>query len=203
MRRSFALLFSTAALFTCAVGLMSQTAGSAKTPELKLSTIIEKDTYFLHEKVRVRTEFTNLSGKLLCFPPPAQECNVPAMGSVITTGRPVKASEYDHFICVIDGSGPWPREKLLATIELHWVKIPPNLTYTTGFAAAVVELNAPGEWRLESTYHPPVGPFNPKAYREYLESAAAEEGCSIPKVGVSAEPLTVTVEHSHSRPKGN
>lgn len=160
-------------------------------PELKLRIVVEKDTYTLNERVTVKSEFTNLTSKTICFPVPDQDCKTTATGSVLTTGEPAGARDYDLFLCHAHGGGP-TRAELGSEIRNRWIKLPPNAVYVTKPAQAIASLNQTGEWKLKASYDPPVGAYS-RDYEKMLQSAAEDEGCSLPRSMVDAEPKIISV----------
>ena len=192
MRQCLSILFVLSAFGLSSVATRSQVAREAhpsSTPELKLKTVLTKQTYNLNENVVTQAVFTNLSEKTLCFPKPDQE-RINSMQGYLTTKPtpPPGNQETEVFIDVIDGRGVWPRDKLLREIQQHWVKVSPKMEYTTESVQVKVNLKWPGEWRLQKTYRPPEG-----SYREQLKSAAMSVGCTLPEGPVSAEVVTITV----------
>ncbi len=159
--------------------------------QMKLRILIEKNIYALNERVIVKSEFTNLTSKTLCFPVPDQECERTATGWVITKGKPIGAGDYDLFICHSDGGGP-TRAEVESDIKQKWIKLPPNTVYVTRPAQADAALSQPGEWKLKASYNPPVGAFSDD-YEKMLQSATEGEGCILPGSKVIAEPKTITV----------
>ena len=197
VKRRLEIFLALFALGVCSICALSQAAENTllrKAPELKLRIMLGKETYTLHEKVFTKAEFTNLSDKTLCFPEPVQDCVDSVPGYLITKGEaPANTpGEHEQFICVRDGRA-WPGEKLPSEIEQRWIKLAPNKVYVTKSAEANVIFDVPGQWRLETTYHPPEGPFHPAEFRRHIESAARMVGCTIPETAVSAEPITVNV----------
>jgi hypothetical protein len=193
--RVFFLMLAVAAL---SVTAQLQTSVKSKTirpspPELKVTVISSKETYFLREDVFTKTEFLNLTDKTLCFPEPSQDCEITGTGSVITSGEALVAEERETFVCHADSRGR-PREELLTEIEQHWIKLAPNAAYTTKLAKAQVSLSVIGPWRLKAIYHPPECSFSTAAEcASYLQSAAQRVGCVVPEVVVTAAPVTVSV----------
>jgi len=161
-------------------------------PELRLRIIPDNETYFLHDKIVTRTEFVNLTDKTLCFPEPAQDCEVTSSGSLTTTSEPVGTGERDWFHCHMDGGGA-SREKLVAEIEQHWIKLAPNAAYITKSAEAQWDLSVVGQWRLKATYAPPECAFNIVECTKDLKSAAQAVGCTVPEKVNSADPVIVNV----------
>jgi len=166
-------------------------AQQTEAPQLKLRIVTEKDTYTLNERVMVKSELTNLTSKTLCFPVPDQDCETTAIGSIVTTGDPIKAGQVDRFICHADGGGP-SEPQLEPEIKDRWVMLSPNAVYTTKFAAAKAGLNQLGDWRLRASYHPPVGAFS-RNYVTMLQSAAERIGCTLPDSTAVAEPKIISV----------
>jgi hypothetical protein len=166
-------------------------AQKTEAPQLKLRLVTEKDLYTLNERVMVKSELTNLTSKTLCFPVPDQDCETTAIGSIITTGDPVKAGQVDRFICHADGGGP-SEAQLESEIKNRWIKLPPNAVYTTKFAEAQASLNQLGDWRLRASYYPPVGAFS-RDYVTVLQSAAERMGCKLPDSEAVAEPKIIRV----------
>jgi len=194
-RRVFFIMLAIAASSICA---QSQTSVESKTirpspPELRVKVISSKETYFLREDVFSKAEFLNLTDKTLCFPEPAQDCEITGTGSVITSGEALVAEERETFVCHADSRGR-PREELLTEMEQHWIKLAPNAAYTTKLAKAQVRLSVVGPWRLKAIYHPPECSFSTAAEcASYLQSAAQRVGCVVPEVVVTAAPVTVNV----------
>jgi hypothetical protein len=190
---TISLLFT---LSACAIVTASQTVASknrSATPVLQLRIIPSKETYAPRESVITKTVFTNLSDKLLCFPKPEQGRQVAAQGYLaIQVVAPSESPEFEQFIEVIDGPGPWPREKLLSEIKERWIKLPPKETYTTEAAQVPATFGMPGQWQLKETYRPPEGSFQ-SAYREQLKSAALSVGCTLPDTPVPAEAITINI----------
>jgi hypothetical protein len=160
--------------------------------DLTMTTIAEKQTFVLHEKVRTRVEFRNSGPNTYCLPKPPQDCTNDYPGSAVTTGHPVPDTrEYEIFICHYDTGGPHTKD-LESEIRLHWIILAPNTTYLTDGADAVVDLDRPGEWQLETVYDPPVGAFNPDAVRKEIMSATGKVGCIVP-AKISSKPITIQV----------
>lgn len=203
MRQSLSILFVLCTFVLSSVATRSQIevkALSPSTPELKIKTILSKPTYNLNENAVTQTVFTNLSEKTLCFPKPDQERMNSTEGYLITKVMPPSGvQETEIFIDVIDGRGIWPREKLRAEIQQHWVKVPPRMEYTTESAQVKTNFNWPGEWRVQKTYRPPEGSFDPAGYRERMKFAALSVGCTLPETEVSAEVVTLTVHSGWER----
>jgi hypothetical protein len=166
-------------------------AQKTEAPQLKLRLVTEKDSYTLNERVMVKSELTNLTSKTLCFPVPDQDCETTAIGSIVTTGDPVKSGQVDRFICHADGGGP-SEAQLESEIKNRWIELPPNAVYTTKFAEAQASLNQLGDWRLRASYHPPVGAFS-RDYVTVLQSAAERIGCKLPDSAAVAEPKIISV----------
>ncbi len=186
------------ALGMCSIGARSQTAPgtpSSPAPILKLRIILGKETYSLHEPVFIKTEFTNLSDKTVCFPKPEQGRTIPAQGYLATKViAPPGATGYEEFIEVIDGVGVWPRGKLLSEIGQRWIWLPPHDVYIPDPAQVRTDFNFPGNWQIEETYQPPEGSFDRAGeYREYLKAAALSVGCTLPETEVSAQPVAISI----------
>jgi hypothetical protein len=166
-------------------------------PMLKLTTVPNKAAYSLNETVLTRTVFTNLSDKTLCFPKPDQERYDSVQGDLNTKVIPPPGSpETDRFIFinVIDRRVVWPQETLLKEIKERWVMLHPRSEYTTESVQVKEHFNLPGEWRLQKTYRPPDGSFDPKgAYRDRLKAAALSVGCTLPETKVSAGIVPITI----------
>ncbi len=174
-----------------AVTMWSQT--SKPNVSIELRTISDKETYALKESIMVKSELTNLSTKVLCFPRPSQVCEDSALGYLVTKGiPPAGARDTDQFVCHTDGGGTWPREKLILEIKQKWIKLAPGKQYVTETIHVPIDLTAAGQWQLETTYHPPEGAFQPTKFRDYLNSAAKEAGCWVPQGKVIAEPISIT-----------
>jgi hypothetical protein len=157
--------------------------------------ILGKETYSLHEPVFIKTEFTNLSDKTLCFPKPDQGRTNSVQGYLaMEVTAPPGDTEIEKFIEVIDGKGVWPREKLLSEIKQRWIWLPPHEVYVPDPAQVQTEFNFPGNWQIEETYQPPEGSFDRAGeYRKYLKSAALSVGCTLPETEVSAQPVTINI----------
>jgi hypothetical protein len=184
-------------LGVCSPFAWPQTSKSPVKPrvsELKLQIIPEKETYSLADRLSVRTEFTNITGRTLCFPQPSQKDEVPAQGYVITEaiGPPDTPGE-DHFLDHYDGGGTWPLDKLVQEIRERWIWLAPNAVYRTGLAQIRTNFSTPGQWRLEAAYHSPEGSFHPAEFRKYLSTAGRIAGCTVPQSVVSAEPISLSV----------
>ncbi len=164
-------------------------------PLLKLRIILGKETYALHEPLFIKTEFTNLSDRTLCFPKPEQGRTVPVQGYLVTgVIAPPGDNEVEKFIEVFDGGGVWPREKLLSEIKQRWIWLPPHEVYVSDPAQVQTELNFPGNWQIEETYQPPEGSFDRAGeYRKYLKTTALSVGCTLPETEVSTQPVTISV----------
>jgi hypothetical protein len=161
--------------------------------DLKVRIIPDKTTYVLREKVFTKIEFRNSGSKTYCFPKPTRDCTNDYPGSVVTEGRPVPdAGEFDSFICHFDSGGPRAAD-LVLDIKQHWIQLGPNAEYVTESAEAIVSLNKPGEWVLETTYLYPTGAFHPAAVKKELTLAAERVGCTMPAVPILGEPVTIHV----------
>lgn len=188
------MLFASAVASICAA-LPPQNSERELRPELELTAKFNKVTYGIREKLLRQVEFKNISSGKLCFPKPDQDCVNSVPGYLSTKGIPLDASS-DHFlfICHIDARSPWPRETLLSEIRNHWIKLAPGEDYVSETVEAQVLLDVAGIWRLETTYRPPGAAFGrPEEFRRYIESAAREVGCNVPKAVVSAEPVSIKV----------
>jgi len=108
----------------------------------------------------------------------------------VTTGESVNAGG-EQFICHLDGAGAGGAE-LESEIRNHWINLPPNAVYVTKAAEAKVTLSEVGDWRLNTSYHPPEPAFN-RDYKRVLQSAAEDAGCSLPDSSVVAQPRIVNV----------
>jgi hypothetical protein len=172
------------------------TALRQEQPELKIRIIPAKDTYVVNETVFVKTEFTNLSGKELCFPAPDQECinSVPGYLSYKVEG-PNNAANGEQFLCQIDARISRSRKEIVSEIKKHWLKLLPGGTYTTALGEVQFTLTSPGQWRLASAYHPPEAAFgSPVQFRKNIESAAESVGCTVPSKTVESESTQVNVD---------
>lgn len=155
-----------------------------KKPQLKLRIVVEKETYFLNEKLFTKTEFTNLTNTTLCFPEPEQRFEDPVVGDLTVLGTGPKGSR-DYFVEHFDGVMP-DDEKLLADTQQTWIQLGPNQTYVTRRAPARFELDTPGEWKLRAEYTAPVAPFNPEGSRERLRNLAQKVGCTPPEIDATS-----------------
>ena len=162
-----------------------------KRPQLKLRIVTEKDTFALNERVMFKSELTNLTSKTVCFPVPDQDCETTAIGSIITTGDPVRAGQVDRFICHADGGGA-SGAQLESDIKNRWIKLSSNAVYTTDLTRAKVSLDQAGDWRLKASYDPPVGAFS-RRYVTMLQSAAERAGCTLPDSVAVAEEKIIKV----------
>jgi hypothetical protein len=158
---------------------------------MRLRIILEKNQYDLNETVFVQGELTNLSTQTMCFPEPAQDCAVPALGSLITTGAPDPNDSTDYFICEISGGGNHGRA-LDSEVKNKWIKLGPGEVYVTRKSKAQLRLSKPGTWKLTATYEPPEGSFSRK-YTEILRAAAKKARCTLPEGVIVAEPKAITV----------
>ncbi len=163
--------------------------------ELKLQIVPDKATYSLNDRISTKLEFMNIAGRTLCFPRPSQEAEEPEQGYVITKAvAPPETPDKDRFLDHYDGGIAWPREKLVQEIRERWIWLAPGAEYSTGSVQIRMKLSAPGQWRLEATYHPPEGSFGkPAEFRKYIDSASHIAGCTVPQGVVSAEPISFNV----------
>lgn len=183
---------------TFAVGLKQQSKPETEAPQLKLRVIPEKTTYRLGEGVFVKTEFTNVSGKTLCFPQPATEFEATYPGYVTTFGDLPAESDSDEMSDHYDSGPPWPEAKLLPEIRSRWTKLEPDAVYVTDSSKPRTSFRVAGSWRLMSTYHPPESAFNTADSRRYLARAAESLGCTIPRK-VSSEPAYVEIADENTK----
>jgi hypothetical protein len=160
-------------------------------PELKLRTTLSKQTFTLDEQIAPEVEFTNLTNETLCFPPPDQTCEGTANGSLITRNEPTEGQK-EVFFCHVDGPSVRSRENLLQEIEQRWTKLGPNTVFVIK-GQAQTKVLAVGEWRVWSTYSPPVGAFDPPGFKNYMDSATNSFGCTIPRLRVKSEPVLFRV----------
>ena len=181
------------AFSVCALSKTQLHDSPQKASDLKVTVIPEKQIFVLHESVYTRVEFRNLGPKTYCFPKPSRDCTNDFPGSAVTTGRPVSSNgDFEQFICHYDGRLP-RASNLESEIKQHWVMLAPNDVYLSDRAEAKVDLNLPGEWRLETTYSQPQGAFNPAAVKKYLTSKAESAGCILPPAPIKSEPVTIQV----------
>lgn len=104
-------------LFSAAVAFCQ----SNVSPELKIQIVVGKNKFAIGEHVMAKTQLTNTTGKTLCFPKPAQDCQTAAIGWIVITGESKGSSDHEQFICVIDGGGEQGKEldALLRMIGLN------------------------------------------------------------------------------------
>jgi hypothetical protein len=178
----------------CGLSQVAPRSAHKVRPELKLRIVPDNEAYSLHEKVFTKTEFTNLTGKTLCFQKPAQAHEIVGVGYVKVNGEFLDdSSDGQIFIDHYDGGPTEPREKLLEEIEQQWIKLAPNATYETKSAVVHLDLSVSGRWRLKGAYHPPECSFNTVRCNDYLRSTAQSAGCFVPEKFVAAEPVTINV----------
>jgi hypothetical protein len=189
------------AFSVCALSKTQLHDSSQKKPDLKVTVIPEGKNFVLHESVYTRVEFRNLGPKTYCFPKPSRDCTNDFPGSAVTTGRPAVENneEFRQFICHYDSGGPPRASNLESEIKQRWVMLAPNDVYLGDRAEAKVNLNLLGEWRLETTYSPPTGAFNPAAVKKYLTSMAERAGCILPQAQIESEPVTIQVVDAANR----
>lgn len=170
-------------------------AQQAATPQIKLSIVTDKHTYVLNGKPVVKGEFTNLTSKTLCFPPPdVSGCGNAAIGAFTATAEALDAEDRRRpLVCGTLVHGVVGAE-LDSAIQKSWIKLPPNGVYLTAPAELHVNLSDIGRWQLTAFYHPPENSYSlPHDYRKLLQSAAENAGCTLPHSAI-AEPKIITVQ---------
>ena len=198
--KAFLTVALVVAFSICALSKTQLHDSSQKTSDLKLTVIPEKKIFTLHESVYTRVEFRNLGPKIYCFPKPSRDCTNDFPGSAVTTGRPVANNgDFEQFICHYDRGGPRWASNPESEIKQHWVMLASNEVYLSDRAEAKVGLNLLGEWRLETTYSPPTGAFNPAAVKKNLISMAKRAGCILPQAAIESEPVTIQVVDAANR----
>jgi len=162
--------------------------------ELDLRIIPDKETYSLNDNLSTTKEFTNLTRKTLCFPKPAEEVEEPARGYLTTRlVGPDGAPEEEQFLEHYSGGGTWPQDNLVKEIREQWIWLAPNATYLTVPKVNVTKLATPGQRRVDATYQPPDGSYQPEKFRDYLNTAARIAGCTVPRKVVPAKQVVVDV----------
>jgi len=160
---------------------------SAKQPQLKLQVVSLRKSYKIGERLVVRYRLTSLADGTLCFPVPAIEVSGSFQGYVALDAHPRTPveTERDHFI-----EGFWPRHpdeaELRDEIGDHWIRLGMSEPYLVAKPDKTYVLNAPGEWVLLATYHPP----NLSARELELVKSM---GCTPPEVSVQSVRVTITV----------
>jgi hypothetical protein len=196
MRQQFLTALLGLALGAFAFGTPAQSAASVDhpaTPILRLKIIPSKETYAANETILIKTIFTNLSDKTVCFPQPVQQIHVPEQGYLAIQAERPGGPEREEFLPAYHGRLSLPHEKLLLEINQKWIKLAQNETYTTEVVRAPATIDTPGQWQLHETYLPPQGSFGVASYRNKLQAAAEEAGCILPVTPVEAETATVNI----------
>ncbi len=161
---------------------------------MKLRVLPEKQTYAPHEKIRLKAEFTNRSDRPLCFPKPDLECVNSVAGYVaVEASAPGNPRDRHEFVCVVDDLAPAP-EELPREIKRNWIKVPVGQVYAMEFKTTRAQLDSPGQWRLQATYHPPTGAsYDPRKSKRDMDLAARKAGCLVPATSVPADPVLVEI----------
>jgi hypothetical protein len=135
-----------------AMFLISMAAAQAGSPPARLTILVPKKEYSLGERVIVTYRITNLSESLLCFPPPAIDCNS-ISGQLAVSAAPPPGVNIPRV-----GGGCAACRRLdrdaAYDIDQHWIKLGPQQSYEVTQSANHIGLIARGKWTLEAGYVP-------------------------------------------------
>jgi hypothetical protein len=147
-------------------------AAQEGTRSAQLRIALSKRDYFPGEAVVVTYRITNSSSSLLlCFPPPAIDCNS-ISGQLAATATPPKGVAVPKISggCAADR---WIDRDAGYDIDQHWIKIAPLQSYEITKESHSIGLIAPGRWAIEAGYVP-----MREDTQSLYENAMKERGCS-------------------------